>query len=237
MIVKMNRMKKTIVLAACLSLSLGVLAQSARVYVGPTAPRGSFKDYASPGWNAGAKVDFQVKPHLCLVTSLDMFYNQLTPYANNLATSTSNVTNVSTPVCINVPLMVHAKFTTRLSNLKKDKKGDDLDFWGEGALGLNRRTISQCSYSWSAVDAMGFMENYNATMSYDAKTTFAHQWGVGVTWRNRISVGLVWYNLGRAKLTGSSTVTRLSTGESLTSYFNGNPVREKLRTFRIGISF
>lgn len=228
-------MKKTVLFAACILVCAGLQAQNARVYVGPTAPRGSFKDYASPGWNAGAKVDFQVKPHLCLVTSLDMFYNQLTPYSNNLSKSVPNVTTITTPVCINVPLMVHAKFTTRLSDKKRN--ADDFDFWGEGALGLNRRTISQCSYSWFTTNEAGFSDIYNATMSFDAKTTFAHQWGVGLTWRNRISVGLVWYNLGRAKLSGATTVTRTTTGESLTTPFDGNPVREKLRTFRIGFTF
>lgn len=242
---RMDEMKKLILLSASLLLCLGMQAQNARVYVGTTAPRGSYKNYASPGWNLGAKVDFQVKQHLCLVTSLDMFYNKLTPYANDMALSSQTtpagathwgVGGITAPVCINVPLMVHAKFTTRLSE-RKNKKGDDLDFWGEGAIGLNRRTISQCSYSWTTSDAMGFTENYNVTMSYDAKTTFANQWGVGLTWRNRISVGLVWYNLGRSKLTGSTTITRLTSGESLTSDFNGDPMREKLRTFRIGIAF
>lgn len=239
-------MKRNALIVVSFILCLGIQAQNARIYVGPTAPRGSFKDFASPGWNAGAKVDFQLKKHLCLVTSLDLFYNQLTPYANNLSLTTPSisslskswsVTQVTAPVCINVPLMVHAKFSANLSDRMKEKEVKDLDFWAEGAIGLNRRTLSQCSYAWTVTDAMGFTDNYSSTLTFDAKTTFAHQWGVGVTWHNRVSLGLIWYNLGRSRLTGSRTITRLTNGESTTNAFDNGPMREKLRTFRIGYTF
>lgn len=233
----MVEMKKNTLFVACILFCVGIQAQNVRVYVGPTSPRYSFKEYASPGWNVGGKVDFQVKPYLCLVTSLDIFYNQLTPYANDLALTVPNVTSISTPVCINVPLMVHAKFTSRLFERKKSGNGDDFDFWAEGALGLNRRTISQCSYSWFTLDDMKINNFYNTTMSFDAKTTFAHQWGIGFTWRNRISVGVVWYNLGRAKLTGSTTVINTLSGDRFTSSFSGDSMRARLRTFRFGFTF
>ena len=233
----MNR-KSLWVIVGALLLAGTMQAQETKIYAGPTAPRGAFKDYASSGWNVGVKTGFKMRTHLSLIASVDLFYNRLTPYTDDLRLSTSNFTIASTPVCYNVPLMVHAKYTTKFSEKRKQTK--DLDFWAEGAIGVNRRTMSQCSYSSVSFDALtGASCATNTTLSFDAKTTFAHQWGVGVTYKNRISVALVWYNLGRAKLSGTQTVSQVTADSNITQTtpFENGRLREKLRTFRIGYTF
>ena len=211
-------------------------AQEVRVYVGSAAPTGSYRNYASRGVNLGTKVDFQVKPHLCLVTSVDLFYNKLQPMVNSsISASKNGYTSTLTPVSINVPLMVHAKFTTKAS--KQSKDNNPFDLWGEGAIGLNRRYLTQEKFTAYEFSPAGTPLRYDGVNSFDAKTTLAHQWGVGVTYRNRVSLGFMWYSLGRAKMTGTSTITYADTGAQQSLPFDNGRLKIRYRALRLGISF
>ena len=106
---------------------------------------------------------------------------------------------------INIPLMVGVNGVYDLN--------DDWSFWGETAIGVDVRKISDIKnfkYEARLNDLTLAGDNHVQTFSttegslhFNLRAAFACQVGVGATWQKRYSIGLHYYFLGRSKVTGS----------------------------------
>ena len=105
---------------------------------------------------------------------------------------------------INIPFMVGVNGVYKLNQ--------DWSLWGETAVGVNVRKISdikEFKYEARLNDLTTHGDNHVQTFSttegtihFNWKPAFACQVGIGATWQDRYSVGLHYYFLGRSKITG-----------------------------------
>ncbi|MBO4445009.1 MAG: hypothetical protein J5814_09635 [Bacteroidaceae bacterium] len=234
-------MKKQICIAllATLLFSPSMRAIDYTVYGGMSMPRSNFADVASTGVNVGAKAFFPVTKHLSLIGSVDLFRNPSngvalgTKYGMIPTSSEYSLSCTGNTSFTNVPVMGHLHFGVK----PKDK---DLRFWCEGAMGANVRIMSPERYSLSMpVGSSTTLEpgNYTIVSHFDNKLTFATLTSIGFTFHSRFSIGLIWYRLGRAPITGDIGVTNHTTGITEHRSFEYDRLKTRVRVMRFALSF
>ena len=200
-------MKAKVFLAiSMIALSVtGVSAQSKIVYGGLSLPNGYFAEdeydkniisggkegAAGTGFNAGFKyLQSFSDPKLSWFVSAELLYNGLTSDFKDEAEDKLNPEDVKFESYFNIPVM--AGFNYNLAALSSD-----VSLWIEAGLGVNCRLLSDFRAEY---DDGGEIE-----LSYDKSFLFAYQFGGGLTIKNKLMVGLAYYNLGTDKLRGQET--------------------------------
>lgn len=153
------------------------------------------------GVAAGLKINFNTKVKgLGVIASLDGIYNglnaEMRDYLQDLAdhydSQFSRDFTLKSPSYLNFPVMAGLRYTYGI-NAKTS-------IYGEAALGANLRVITNLELS-------GKSESYRETLTYiyNSAFGFAYQLGAGVNLTDKISLGLNYYNLGTAKVSGKMT--------------------------------
>lgn len=252
----MKRLILTLLMGTSLFLGTNVDAQTkadtkaltpvdVTAYVGFATPRRGFADVATDGFDVGVKARFPIERHLSIVGSIDLFTNNFANGSHLYKIGHSDFSAISydgKPTFYNLPIMAQLRFGSSSSKIK------NLDFWMEGAVGINCRMISPERWTLTTVPnpVSSYVGSCSAVTDFDTKFTLASQWGLGITLLSRYSVGLVWYNLGRSSVTGSTTIVSgvLGSPDGNTVYregsvipFTGEKLRPRIRAFRFGLTF
>ena len=236
------RMERRNYIAALLLTLLSFSAVHAidyTVYGGMSMPRSTFADVATTGINFGAKATFPVTEHLSLIGSVDLFRNNSNgtalgaKYGGLVLEEGYGLTCTSHTSFTNVPIMGHLHFGMK----PKDK---DLRFWIEGAAGVNIRAMAPERYTYSLPTQRGNLsgvDDYSIVSNFDNKLTYSTLTSLGFTFHSRFSIGLIWYHLGRAKMTGVHSVTNHTTGQTTHESFDYGRLKTRVRVMRFAISF
>ncbi len=214
---KMNRIKRLMIVAVMLLASSHVFAQTdVYVQLGASIPVGNFaagdnqsfallnedtEGGAGFGFTAGVKLNFHTKVKgLGVIATVDGIFNglntEMRDYLNDLYdhydSQFSRDFSLTSPKYLNFPLMAGLNYTYNINS----KTG----IYGEAALGGNLRVITNLMLS-------GRTDNYKEVLTYTYNTafSFAYQLGAGVNLSDKFSIGLNYYNLGSAKVTGKVT--------------------------------
>lgn len=146
---------------------------------------------------------------------------------------------LKTPKYLNFPIMVGANYTYKVN--------DNLGLYGEAAMGFNLRKITDiyCQYEYDAVhyDDYGYVHYYTKgrtqTYEYDLSTSFAYRLGAGFVFNDKYNLGVSFWNLGAAKVKGTS----VSEKNSYDSYdksknkFKYKDITPTMVMVRFGIKF
>lgn len=184
----------------------GVSAQSKIVYGGLSLPNGYFAEdeydkniivggkqgSANTGFNAGLKyLQPFSDPKLSWFVSAELFYNGLTSDYKDEVEDKVDPEYIKFESYFNIPVM--AGFNYNLAALSSD-----VSLWIEAGLGVNCRLISD--YSEESKDGS------ELERTCDKSFLFAYQFGGGLTIKNKLMVGLSYYNLGTDKMRGQQTI-------------------------------
>lgn len=153
------------------------------------------------GFTAGLKLNYNTKVKgLGIIATVDGIYNglnsEMKDYLQDLAdyydSQFTRDFSLKSPSYLNFPAMVGLCYTYNINK----KTG----IYGEAALGANLRVITNMELS-------GKSENYKETLTYNYNSafSFAYQLGAGVNLTDKFSIGLSYYDLGSAKVTGKIT--------------------------------
>ena len=132
---------------------------------------------------------------------------------------------------MNIPVMVGANYALL------DILGTPL--WVEAGAGMNFRYITASEVS----SAVGSLISGNTTSEYNFTTSFAWQAGIGVSLLDKISVGLHYYGLGAAEISGETTTTTsgdlggLLNGTTKPIEFTAGNLNPSMVVVRLGYTF
>ena len=174
------------------------------------------------GFAAGVKLDFHTKVKgLSVIATVDGIYNGLNAEMRDVLEDLSDYYDsqfsqdfsLKTPKYLNFPAMVGLNYTYAIN--------PKIGIYGEAALAANLRAITNLELS-------GRSTNYKETLTYSYNTAFgfAYQFGAGVNLTNKLNLGLSYYSLGTAKVSGKVTDKR-------TYNYNTNNTSEKFKLKRI----
>ena len=130
-------------------------------------------------------------PKLSWFVSAELLYNGLTSDFKDEAEDKLNPEDVKFESYFNIPVI--AGFNYNLAALSPD-----ISLWIEAGLGVNCRLLSDFRAEYDDGDEI--------ELSYDKSFLFAYQFGGGLTIKNKLMVGLAYYNLGADKLRGQETI-------------------------------
>ena len=106
------------------------------------------------------------------------------------------------PNLINIPILFGVNYLHNFNHI--------VGVWGEAAIGPNFRLITDCKFEekYTALqsDSNGDYDEYTQTIDYKAATTLGFKIGAGVMLWDRMSIGLDYYSLGSAKISGTEKV-------------------------------
>lgn len=238
----MKNVKKTMALCAAILMSTVAVAQDGlSVRVGGSFPVGTFaqgnaadmalwtqmSDYgaAATGFNVGIKYQLELLSGLSAFASTDLFYSGLNEEVNE----TFKSDNVTLPSYMNIPVMVGANYALL------DILGTTL--WVEAGAGVNFRNITASEVS----AAVGSLISGNTTSEYNFTTSFAWQAGIGVSLLDKISVGVHYYGLGAAEISGETTTSAdlggLLNGTTKPIEFTAGNLNPSMVVVRLGYTF
>lgn len=254
-------MKKKVLIAAALMAMLGGAAMAQGTFtlkLGGGFPMGDFADAkadynngnirwglitkntdggAGLGFNAGFEYNIPVSSinGLGVVISVDAFYNGLNEDLNDFfADYKEDLDNnfdswsLKLPNYFNIPVMVGAKYDLPLTS--------GISLYAAGAAGANMRIVTPYEL---VLEGTGVTRT--TTVEFDAAITFGFRLAAGVTFAEKYSVELGYYNLGAGKVKGEE--------KEVWEYSNGTPndtdkdkftqksITPTLLTLRLGISF
>ena len=168
--------------------------------------------FAGIGFNVGMDLMFPIASvdGLGIIVGADFFYNgynsELKDWFNDLSDNDdddddkdgSEITVSHKPRFMNIPLMVGARYNYEIN--------DGFGIFAEAGVGANLRMISsfKMDYSYSYYDPYyGYVEGEESReLTYNKAVTFSFKLGAGVMFAEHFSVGLDYYALGSAKVTG-----------------------------------
>ena len=213
----MNRFTKTIMMAALLMVGGVAMAQTdVQIRLGASIPVGSFaagdnqsfallnedtEGGAGFGFTAGVKLNFHTKVKgLGVIATVDGIFNglnaEMRDYLNDLYdhydSQFTREFSLTSPKYLNFPVMVGLNYTYDIN--------PKVGIYGEAALGGNLRVVTNLVMT-------GRNDSYKEvlTYSYNSAFGFAFQLGAGVNLSDKFSIGLSYYNLGSAKVSGKVT--------------------------------
>lgn len=252
----MKKLVKVLMLAVVLFASGNLFAQT-NVYLnlGGALPLGDFADSdddkgcalinekmdeggAGFGLNAGLKLKFGVGVKgLGVIATFDGIYNGLNSemrdffedFEDELDEDADSYT-FRKPKYINIPLMVGANYTYNINS--------KFGVYGEFASGFNVRLISDLFMEYEEETSYG---DYELSIDYNYKpaVSFAYQMGAGIELANRITIGMSYYNLGKAKVEGKikEKVSYDGDSDSESENFKGKRVTPSMLMLRVGFKF
>ena len=208
---------------------------------------------AGLGFNAGFEYNIPVSNinGLGVVISVDAFYNGLNEDLNDYFTDFKEELDddydswsLSTPTYLNFPIMVGAKYDLPLTS--------GISLYAAGAAGVNIRMITPLE-----VVREGYIEVYDEdygyylgtakaersdSWEYDMAVSFGFRLAAGVTFAEKYSVELGYYNLGAGKVKGEVKETiEFADGsyqdQSYKEKFTLKSITPSLFTLRLGIAF
>ena len=165
--------------------------------------------YTSIGANIGFDVTVALPVDgLGVFGGIDFFYNSnkndirdcFDDWSHELL-KTQNVSSVdfNLPYVMNIPILFGVNYLHNFNNI--------VGVWGEAGIGPNFRLISdykfETKYLALQIDPDGDYDVTTETTDYDAATTLGFKVGAGVMLWNKMSIGLDYYSLGSAKITGT----------------------------------
>ncbi|MBR4837494.1 MAG: outer membrane beta-barrel protein [Bacteroidales bacterium] len=223
--------KKILLIAVMMLTSIGAFAQTQfSIYAGGAFPMGKFKEgelknkmpnkwvlmdekgtngFAGIGFNVGMDLMFPIASvdGLGIIVGADFFYNgynsELKDWFNDLSDNDdddddkdgSEITVSHKPRFMNIPLMVGARYNYEIN--------DGFGIFAEAGVGANLRMISSFKVDYSYSDPWyGYEESMSIEYTYNKSVTFSFKLGAGVMFAEHFSVGLDYYALGSAKVTG-----------------------------------
>lgn len=196
---------------------------------------------AGLGFNLGFEYNMPVASinGLGVVISVDAFYNGLNEDLNDFfADYKEDLDNnfdswsLKLPSYLNVPVMVGAKYDLPLTS--------GISLYGAGAVGANLRIVTPYELMREGT-YMGSTVTVTDKIEFDAAVTFGFRLAAGVTFAEKYSVELGYYNLGAGKVKGEE--------KEIWEYTDGTPddtdkdkftlksITPSLFTVRLGISF
>lgn len=151
---------------------------------------------------------------------------------------------VKLPNYLNIPIMAGLNYEYSLNN--------GISLWGEGAVGVNIAKVTKLevyqeghyyryeydSYSGSSEIEYDYEERWG--MKYDIQTGLAFQFGVGVKFADKFSIGLHYYALGKVKLEGEAYEEWYDSDEGEEFYeesFKLKSVSPSIFAIRLGFHF
>ena len=134
--------------------------------------------------------------------------------------------SVTKPLYINIPIMVGATYNYKFN--------ESFGVFGEAALGLNIRDITNLKYSLEA----GSYES-SQTLDYKLATTVAYRVGAGLVFNDKYTLGISYWNLGAAKVNAKITdeVDGPSGHDKDTEKFKGKALTPTMAMLRVGFRF
>ena len=259
-------MKKKVLIAAALMAMLGGAAMAQGTFtlkLGGGFPMGDFADAkanynngdlrwglrdkhtdggAGLGFNLGFEYNIPVASvnGLGVVISVDAFYNGINEELNDYFTELkedlddyANSWSLSLPNYLNFPIMVGAKYDLPLTS--------GISLYAAGAVGANIRMITPYDMTYEEDYYATTVEN-NVKLEYDMAVSFGFRVSAGVTFAEKYSIELGYYNLGAGKVKGDIKETvEYADGnyqdESYKDKFTLKSVTPSLFTLRFGIGF
>ncbi len=214
----MRRLVSFITLFAVLIAGGAAFAQTngLSLHVGGSMPVGSFgkagnafsEDHsgnggAAMGLDLGLKLQYGIPmpilPSVRVMLTADAMYNGLQSDVKDLIEKPSEIAgdlfDVSSPKYFNIPIMAGVNVSHSLFGALK--------VFGEVGLGVNFRMVTDMERTFSVPDLSGGTKDISAAVNFDNSCTFAFQAGLGFCVLNRLSLGVHYYNLGKAELSGS----------------------------------
>lgn len=184
-------------------------------FIGVAMPAPAMNGVATSGVAAGIRQVIPIQKHLCLVASVDYFNNRQSPSVRQPFVE-KGYSYIDTPTYTNIPIMGHLHLGTRID------RHSNLKLWTDGAIGANMRFISpenaHIANTFMANDGtndFNLKQECDIHTRYDRRVTFASQWGLGITLFRRYSIAMTWYYLGRASVTGTTTISDITTTTTL----------------------
>lgn len=227
--------KKFLLIAVMMLTSIGAFAQTQfSIYAGGAFPMGKFKEgelknkepnkwvlmdekgtngFAGIGFNVGVDIMFPIASvdGLGIIVGADFFYNgynsELKDWFNDLSDNDDDddkdgyeMTVSHKPRFMNIPLMVGARYNYNIN--------DGFGIFAEAGVGANLRMISSFKMDYSYSDPYyGYEEEGSTELTYNKAVTFSFKLGAGVMLAEHFSIGLDYYALGSAKVTGKINVS------------------------------
>lgn len=200
----------------------------------PTSTQGG----ANLGANLGFKFITNTKAKgLGIMFTVDGMYNGLQnevkvdeymhtgiPEIAGLDTKTKN------PSYINVPILLGLNYTFNFTNM--------IGLYVEGGAGVNARFILPCKFSANG-SVLGITTDYSLVNHYTPKVSFAFEFGGGILISKAITLGVNYYNLGTATVSGhTDSYLKVSTSNQTISNstdFKQKDLSTSMLVVRLGI--
>ena len=166
--------------------------------------------YADIGFNVGFDVTVNLPVDgLGIVGSVDLFYNNTKSDVGNylkdvskyITTHDNNISEVNStlPYTLNIPILFGVNYIHNFNHI--------VGVWGEAGVGPNFRLITdyttETDYLEAITDGANTYDKMTETTKYDSAVTFGFKIGAGAMLWDKMSIGLYYYSLGSAKVTGS----------------------------------
>lgn len=198
---------------------------------------------AGMGFTVGlqGKFGFPGVEGLGATVSVDGFFNGMNSDINDFLDDIENERyqneyyrltdrTVTRPKYINVAPMVGLNYQYNLS--------EAFGLYAGFGVGANFRKITDFEIYSKAVETYGgenHKSEWSDTYTYDMAVTFAFKVGVGAVIANRLVIGLDYFGLGNAKVTGASKYADERTNE--TESFKNGKINPMFLTLSVGVQF
>ncbi len=135
---------------------------------------------------------------------------------------------------INMPVMAGVKFEKGVA--------DNMALFAEAGLGANFRFMTSLSIDYSGeLYYSGYYFDYKATETweFDPAVKFAYQVGAGIKINDSYTIGISYFNLGKAKAEGEAKTDITIEGEhsNETNDFEWSKLQTEILTIRLGFNF
>ncbi|MBO7459747.1 MAG: hypothetical protein J6T53_02410 [Bacteroidales bacterium] len=165
--------------------------------------------YAGIGGNIGFDVTVSLPAGFGVFGGIDIFVNannsDIRSYFNDWEKQIEKEIGITSakfnlPNVWNIPILFGVNYLHNFNNI--------VGIWGEAGIGPNFRLISnfntEIKYTALQTDPVtgNTYDKETVEMDYDAATTLGFKFGGGVMLWNRMSIGLDYYSLGSAKISG-----------------------------------
>ena len=202
---------------------------------------------AGTGFNLGVEWKFAIPSvkGLGVALSFDGFYNGLNEDLNDMFEDMLDEMDdefddysMTTPSYINVPVMVGVNYKYDINNM--------VGLYAAAGMGLNMRFVTPMRFDYEYHDYDYDGDRYTVTtentIKWDMAASFAFRLTAGVTFAQKYSIEIGYYNLGAGKVKGNvkelSTVTgAYSDSESYKEKERLKSITPELFTLRLGLSF
>ena len=231
------KIRNFILVTAMLMASMSLSAQGGfKIKLGGGFPSGDFADArvsdgdvdrwglvgndkdggAGLGFNIGFQYTVPINSvkGLGIAISADVFYNGLNDDLKEMFADMQDyyldddyVTDcsITKPAYLNIPLMVGGSYTFSLS--------ETVGLFAEVALGANVMKVTNLVLHVEGKES-GYSFEETASYKYDVSVNFGYRLAAGVTFNNKYSVEVGYYNLGAGRIKGTMTEEVYSRGGS-----------------------